>query len=290
MAREALADPRAGSVPTLLALSMSANDYVSHVFGPDSWESWDELYRLDAALGRFFGYLDSRFGERGWSAVLSADHGATSMPEAAASPAARRHCEKGAPNRYQRACTPGDRILLDDLARSLQAEATRVMGEGAWVLGVADPYVFLDSGAKALAPPARATLMKALVHFLSADPRVAKVLEVGPGPATCPGEEDESEAALLCRAIPEGAPGELYVSTKPGVFFDSDYVPGKGTSHGTPYLYDRAVPMVVRAPGRADAGKVDDVPTSTASFSRTAAALLGIGAPAGAKGGRSLVR
>ncbi len=39
---------------------MSANDYVSHVFGPDSWESWDELYRLDAALGRFFGASDFR--------------------------------------------------------------------------------------------------------------------------------------------------------------------------------------------------------------------------------------
>jgi hypothetical protein len=289
MARAALDDPRAGQVPTLLALSMSSNDYVAHVFGPDSWEAWDELYRLDAALGRFLGHLDQRFGPRGWSLVLSADHGAGSLPEIASIAATRPHCAPGADNRYQRPCTDGGRILLDELGKTLRDEATRVMGPGDWITGVADPHVFLGPSAVAATPEARAKLIAALVAVLAADPRVALVREVAKSPDVCPGNEDESVDALVCRAIPKGIESALYVATKPGVFFDSDYVPGKGASHGTPWLYDRAVPLLARAPGRVAEGVVDDVPVSTAAFSRTVAALLGVGAPSSAAAARSLV-
>ena len=81
--------------PMLLALSLSANDYVGHVFGPDSWEAWDELVRLDAGLARFFAALDERFGAAGWSLVLAADHGVTTMPEAA--PLVREWCHRPQP-------------------------------------------------------------------------------------------------------------------------------------------------------------------------------------------------
>ena len=63
---------------------------------------------------------------------------------------------------------------------------------------------------------------------------------------------------------------------------------GKGASHGSPYLYDRAVPLLVRAPGRVAAGQVDPTPASFATFTKTLAALLGIRAPAGDWGGEDL--
>src|SRR5439155_259511 len=55
--------------------SLSVNDYVGHVFGPRSWESLDNLLRLDAALARFMDGLDRRFGPGGWALLLTADHG-----------------------------------------------------------------------------------------------------------------------------------------------------------------------------------------------------------------------
>ncbi len=120
LALAALSNERAGERPTFLALSLSANDYIGHTFGPDSWEAWDELRRLDASLGRFFAQLDQRFGASGWFALLSADHGATTMPEATALPAARPWCmgasrhgsgSDAGGDRWQRACGKVGRLL-----------------------------------------------------------------------------------------------------------------------------------------------------------------------------------
>jgi hypothetical protein len=75
---------------------------------------------------------------------------------------------------------------------------------------------------------------------------------------------------------------------QPGAFFDPNYTPGFGTSHGSPYLYDRAVPMLVRAPGRVAAGATIEAPLPFATFTRTAASLLGVRAPAAARPGIDL--
>ena len=66
--------------------------------------------------------------------------------------------------------------------------------------------------------------------------------------------------------------------------------PGAGTSHGSPYLYDRAVPLLVRAPGRVKAGVVRTRPVAFMAFARTAAALLDIPPPAAAAPGEDLTR
>ena len=73
--------------------------------------------------------------------------------------------------------------------------------------------------------------------------------------------------------------GDFYLVAAPGTFFDPDLAEGRGTNHGSPYLYDRAVPLIVRAPGRVPAGMTVTQPTSFATFARTAASLLAIPEP-----------
>ena len=256
------------NAPMLLALSLSANDYVGHVYGPDSWEAWDELVRLDGALARFFAALDERFGARGWSLVLAADHGTTTMPEVA-------HA--------------GGRILPDELTPKLRAAARRAVGDGDFVLGVADPYVYLTDAARALPADKRRALDDALAAVARAEPGVAAVYDARPAPAKC--AAGEALDALVCRSLPTtGVAGELYVAVKPGWFFDPDIVIGKGTSHGSSSLENRTVPLVVRAPGRAAAGRVVKEPLPPSSFAVTAAHLLGVAPPPGARGGRDLCR
>src|SRR5262249_2711923 len=50
LAEAAFEVARDSTAPALIAVSLTTHDYVLHVFGPDSWEAWDELRRLDAAL------------------------------------------------------------------------------------------------------------------------------------------------------------------------------------------------------------------------------------------------
>ena len=78
-----------GPQTDLLAISLSATDYVGHRYGPDSREQHDNVLHLDRALGTF---IDSLFRLRDSSTIvfaLTADHGATPFPELTAQRAGR---------------------------------------------------------------------------------------------------------------------------------------------------------------------------------------------------------
>ncbi|MDB4882993.1 MAG: putative phosphatase [Gemmatimonadetes bacterium] len=78
-----------GTQTDLLAISLSATDYIGHRYGPDSREQHDNILRLDRALGAF---IDSLYRLRDSSTILFAltgDHGVTSFPELAAQRAKR---------------------------------------------------------------------------------------------------------------------------------------------------------------------------------------------------------
>ncbi len=65
----------------VLAVSLSATDYIGHFYGPESKEQHDQILRLDRVLGAF---LDTLFTLRDPSTVilvLSADHGGGFIPE-----------------------------------------------------------------------------------------------------------------------------------------------------------------------------------------------------------------
>jgi len=72
-----------GSAPDYLAISFSGTDYIGHAFGPDSREYEDQLLRLDGVLAQLFAAADASAGRHRVLLVLSADHGADDIPEAA---------------------------------------------------------------------------------------------------------------------------------------------------------------------------------------------------------------
>ena len=270
-----------GKRPMFLSLSLSTHDYVGHVWGPDSWEAWDELAHLDAALARFFVALDARVGPRGWAVVLSADHGATSMPEAV--PLVSLWCKPGAPpDRRARPCGPATRVVPAMLADELEEAAERALGGGNWILGLADPYLYFTREALALPESKRDALESAIRNALARHPEVARV-EKGGKRASCePGESIES---LICRSLTDASTGALYIALTPGSYFESGHAIGRGASHGSPYLFDRSVPLIVRAPGAAS-GVVVSEPVPFESHSRTLCSALGLGCFSAARQGR----
>jgi arylsulfatase A-like enzyme len=277
------ADDRA---PLLLALSLSSNDYIGHAFGPDSWEAWDQLRRLDRRLAELLETLDGRFGTGGYALMLTGDHGMNGLPE-------HPHRPCGPDDHWQRGCAPGRRLSPSDMSIALETALRQVLPGGPhahWIAGIAEPSVFLTERARGLTPTNRARLVETASAVLRDRFGIDDVVDIRSSVGPCPPDDDESRAALVCRSLRADGPADLYLVVPPGTFFDPAFATGQGVNHGSPYLYDRAVPLLVRAPGRVPAGVVRDRPLLFTAFARTAAALLDVDPPGAARGGEDLTR
>jgi hypothetical protein len=144
----------------------------------------------------------------------------------------------------------------------------------------------LTSAARALDSQRRALLGAAVQRTILAHPEAEMVVDTRTL-TTCPPVTDESTLALVCRSFAPGA-GDYYIVPRAGSFIDPLVVPGKGVGHGTPHLYNRTVPLVVRAPGRVAAGAIVEESVEFGAFARTAAALLGVPPPSSASTARDL--
>jgi Type I phosphodiesterase / nucleotide pyrophosphatase len=301
LARAAIAHAAPAPHPTLLALSLSSNDYIGHIFGPDSWEAWDQLRRLDRGLAQLLTFLDDAVGRDAYAVMLSGDHGIGALPELEGLARAGA-CRRSAPlsddprdGATPPDCPSGARILQDQVIAVLEETARRVLGGDPgppWIAGLADPWVFFSARGAALDGAARARLTQAAALALRPH-GIAEVIDARAATAPCGPDADQSRAALVCRSLPPptgaAATGpDLYLLVEPRSFFDARYVPGHGVHHGSPYLYDRTVPLLVRAPGRIAAGRVREAPLAFTAFARTAAALLGLPPPAAAGPGEDL--
>ena len=68
----------------VLSVSFSANDYAGHRFGPNSQEAMDMTLRVDRQIGTLLDFVDTRVGLQNTIVILTADHGASPVPELAA--------------------------------------------------------------------------------------------------------------------------------------------------------------------------------------------------------------
>lgn len=291
LALAAARQPRDANEPLLLLVSLSASDVLGHTFGPSSWEAWDHLRRLDASLARFLTALEAAVGPV--SVLLAGDHGNSAMPEARTPFPARCADAAAAPDPHDRPfCKRGARLEPDELRVELRAEVTKTMKRGDLIAGVSDGYVFLTAAARALPEPQRSTLDAVVRRVLTEKhgPDVAAIFDARDLGRRCPAvlaaargipdraRPGEDLITLVCRSWTEGAgAGDYYVVPQHGSFFDGEVVAGKGTSHGTPWLYDRTVPLFVRsAVGEVDAGAVIVDPVDFTAYARLEASFLGL--------------
>jgi predicted AlkP superfamily pyrophosphatase or phosphodiesterase len=72
-----------------LSINLSSLDDNGHVFGPQSREQLDALLKLDAELGFFLKFLDTTLGKGNYMLALTGDHGCGPAPESIQNPAGR---------------------------------------------------------------------------------------------------------------------------------------------------------------------------------------------------------
>ena len=225
-------------VVDLLAVSLSATDRVGHAYGPGSLEQLDNLLRLDRELGHFLDRVDEVVGEGRSLVVLTSDHASMDLPEA--------RTARG---------LPGGRLTRDSVA-ALQTAVNRAAGASDGPEDRARRLAETVVGASWVA--------RAWTHAQLEDvPASADSFMVMEARGYYPGRF----AGLLSRAGVEMQLAE-------GVLTWS--IP-TGTTHGSPYYYDRHVPWIMEGAGIPPGVRSDRV--STADIAPTLAAILGLEIP-----------
>jgi Type I phosphodiesterase / nucleotide pyrophosphatase len=244
----------ADDVPDLLAISIGTLDYVGHAFGGDSWEYVDALARVDRAVGAWLARLEKRTSI---AVVASSDHGAAPMPERAAAAGQR-----------------GGRIDAIVLEAELEAALRARLGAGEWIDAYEPPFIYLSAAAEASAE-VRGRALAAVSADLSRRPSIAWAGPVD-GPALQAGAPlvppmTEALRRAIALSIAPGGDGDVFVVPARLYSVVEDEPRDSGVNHGSPWPYDREVPLVFYGPGAAARRVRGPLPQD-----RVAAALAGL--------------
>ena len=260
-----------GTATDLIAVGVSATDVVGHSYGTEGSEMCLQLTTLDTNLGRFFARLDK--ARIDYAVVLTADHGGHDAVE--------RNVEDAIP----------DAMRIDDTlsAKAIGTTIATEMGltKPALIGAEAAGDVWLDAGLPADKRPAVLTRAQAL---FAADRRVAAVFTAAELDATPVPSFPPETWSLIQRARAswfKGRSGDLVVLLKPRVTpitlaQTAVYV----ATHGSPWDYDRRVPMLFWRKGLAGFEQPNGV--ETVDIAPTLAALIGLPVARGEMDGRCL--
>ncbi len=220
-----------GETTDLLAVSLSATDYLGHLYGPNSSEAKAALLQLDISLGQFLSFLDSYYGDGRVLVVLTADHGVLAVPEWLSE---QGHSDCPLPGGRQNATT----------------FVARLIGHSYWKFGpwFAVPGSLIESAGSQL------SVNRALAHAHGIDPEevildlknwLEKQLVVRQAWTQQEILQGDSMIAELYQHSfdPERS-SDLVIQFEPTCLIK----PGGGTTHGTPYEYDRAIPLAIYGP------------------------------------------
>ena len=255
------------AAPDLIAIGLSATDYVGHSTGTQGTEMCIQMAELDRSLGAFFDVLD------GWGldyqVMLTADHGAHDMTE-----------------RQQQRAMPMEAHVAPEMQTKAVGEAIgKALGISGPVLLSAEGDLYIDS---ALSAATRAKVLAEAKRRYLAMPQVAAALtraEIAatPMPTSPPETWTLSERARA--SFDPDRSGDLLILLKPRV--TSIDVPGPGyvETHGSPWDYDRRVPILFwRKPALSGAeggmpGFEQPLSVETVDIAPTLGALLGVPTP-----------
>ena len=194
-----------------------------------------QLQELDATLGSFFILLDSTGVD--YEVVLTADHGGNDIPE--------REVDAGLPDaqRVQVALAPA--IVGKDIATKLGIAKPTLFGD----IPNGDIYIARD-----LTPAQRKAVQAEAIARYKAAPQVAEVFTAAQILATKSPTGDPVKWTLLQRpraSYKAGRSGDLIVFLKARVTPIPDPTKGYVATHGSPYDYDRRVPILFWRKGMA---------------------------------------
>lgn len=249
----------------LLAIGLSATDFIGHGYGTQGPEMCDQMHRLDAMVGDFLTFLDG-YGAR-VMLVLTGDHGGADFPE--------RLARQGDPSAKR--INPA--TLLADANAKVRARLGRV----------ADPLVTpdfvqfyaVDANGHGLPEPQRSAVIQAAVEVFNSHPDVERAFPLDSllkHKVTASAPSDYSLQDRFAQSVMAGRSGDILVALKSGVSAARALPTRFMMGHAGPYHHDTAVPIVFWWSGAKPATRI--LPVDTTSIAPTLANLVGIKPPA----------
>ena len=256
-----------GTAPDLLAVGVSATDYVGHTFGTEGQEMCLQLLSLDRDLGDFFDVLD-RSG-LDYAVALTADHGGFDIPARAK-------------NRFPDA----DYVDVGLGTESMSREIGGTFGlqgrllQGEWA---GDIYVTNN-----LSPSDRKRVIAEALRRYRAHPQVEAVFtkeEIARTPLSTDSPDKWSLLERIRASYDPVRSGDLWVVLKKDIApYPASY--DLASTHGTPWDHDRRVPIIFWRKGMP--GMTRQEPVETIDIMPTLAAMLGVPIAAGSVDGHCL--
>jgi predicted AlkP superfamily pyrophosphatase or phosphodiesterase len=255
--------------PDLLSISLSATDYVGHSYGTEGEEMCLQLLELDREVGDFLRLLDSRGID--YAVALTADHGGKDIPER------ERLAGVGSAQRVDPALSPG--TMGKKLVTQLGLSGPGLLGDS--------PFgdIYVD---KNLKPADRNRLLTAALAAYKAHPQVEAVFtaaQIARTPVPIGSPEKWSLIQRARASYYSGRSGDFLVALKKDVTPIADtrrYI----ATHGSPWDYDRRVPILFWRSG--GAGATIEHSADTTDIMPTLANMIGLPLAPGSVDGHCL--
>ena len=250
-----------GPATDLLAISLSSTDYVGHRYGNGGAEMCMHLAALDRALGDFLARLDSLHVP--YVVALTADHGGID--------AAERASEHGI------AASRIDRIAF---VKRLNDAVGKQLGLGYETIEGDDPQqLTINVGPD---ETLRAKVRDAAVAWLKQQPEVVQVYTADQTAAAAPAPGKPADQLTVLERFHESydkdRSGDIQVQFLQYATLGMPRAPGDAVAgHGSPWDYDRRVPILFWWPGVSADNRKELV--ETVDIAPTLAAIAHVPAP-----------
>lgn len=249
----------------LLTVSFSSNDYVGHRVGPDAPEVKDMSIRTDQLLAKLFKRIDEKVGLKNTIIVLSADHGVAPTPQ-----------------QSEKDKMPGG-YLVADMEEAVSSALTRRFGKASWIVpGGSDTAIYLNHQALSKVKGSNGQALTRVEAEEVAREAILAIPQLHVARVYSREQLDNGVAGdFLAQAEMNGyyprRSGDLFL------IFEPNYMSGtSGTTHFSPYGYDRHVPILMMGPG-IKPGRYN-MPITPNDVAPTLADILDVQTPNGSSG------
>lgn len=250
-----------GAATDVLAISLSATDYVGHGVGTGGAEMCAQMNALDNTLGRLFQMLDKT--EVNYAVVLTADHGGHDLPE--------RNDENGLPQAQRVDPKLSPFAVAEALSKQYGLAEPAIMGDAPF----GDIYLSAKVPAKK-----RAAVLNSAIATYKRHPQVEAVFrkaEIAATPSPAGAPEDWTLIQRARASFDAKRSGDFWVALKRYVTPIASTSAGYVATHGSPWSYDRRVPILFWWKGVAPFEQPNGI--ETVDILPTLAGMIGLNVP-----------